>query len=676
MMKRFNSIFFTFFALVSSIAPAVVSCKGKLLGKPDEDIIYTCPKYTMRHDSMVENDTVVRAVSAFEIKCDDDSLLNWKIDSLPKGYPRYQSDVALMDALFNKSIETIARKGIIDHPHRVEASWLAYNYLLPEAATDTLLSMVEKHSIISNTKALIWPVSSDRSSWVIAAEELSNIKGDRGLRRKIIEAASNTINIDLEYCMNRSTGVVYGSQTYLLPQPMLYPEWMEAVDIYQSPCLGTNVLLAAAIRSTVRLAKTEGVKSRVEEALSDSLRSAINTTFWQPNLGYYSAYVYCYPYTIQLQATDNMAQALGVLTDVFTPETSRSIIRHTPVFDQGVPTLFPMPRSYRLDVDESMQPMVQSFWNLACSKVRNETAANIGMASLMRLALSSPHRNLTAPGIIASVFKGFAGMKFVPDGIDFNPFVPSNSGKMKKISSFRYRDAILDIEINGTGDSIATFTIDGKKSLRNHFPDTMRGKHNIVISMTSHKKRSVNGINRSVPIFMPTTPVVHWINKTNALISNNRLDYDYELMVNGQFQTMIKNGHYRLFSTKEFTTINFLPVLESTWVGFSQQPYKFYPEGTRFIINVRDNRINLHNLPPGKYIVVLTFSGLKPGHVAIARIKNTGGEMSRPVVFYPSEKRHTRSSAVTIDIVRHREFYIEPALGPLPGIEKAILTKL
>lgn len=639
----------------------LASCGGGNISNTTS-IIYKCDDFTVAGDRLTMNDTVVKAVSPYCLICDKDTSLNWSRLRHTEKYPEYESDQPLIDALYNRAIENIERGDISLSQHTAWATWLAISYLNPEAAADSLNSRIKDGEILSQQHALEWPVSSDRSVWILAAYELQRITGDKKTHEQTETIAASTLRDDTLACRDPRSGLMYGSQTYLLPQPALYPEWMDPTDIYQSPCLGTNVTIAAA-------AKTTGMTD-----LSQSISKAVTENMWQPNLGYFSAYLYCYPYPIQLQATDNMAQAIGVVFDVFPADTAQQLISNSPVYSDGIPTLYPMPRIYRNESRESIKPLTQSLWTLAAMKTRNEKAFNLSFGSLIKMNVTDRRANFFASGVAATIFRGFAGMRFEENGISFNPYIPVSTGGYKRIKNFRYRDAAINIFISGTGDSITSFTIDGHQQQRYFLPDSLKGQHTVAIEITKSNKHYRSGTNICAPAYMPMTPEVKWSESRNAVITNYQPEIDYQLVSNGEFQTFIGSSSYRMFATDSYTVVNFLPTLNSIWVGFSQAPYRYCPPGTRKVVDVENNTINLHGVAPGTYMATFTYSATS--ETAIGEITSADMKERQPVVFLQSKRPNSRSSAVVIDIGRHRTLKIEDKKGTLPKITKAIIIKL
>ncbi len=663
------------FLILSVVVATLTSCIGAGRSGYFPDIIYRCDKFIVAADRLLKGDTTIKAISPSYLLCEKDTSLTWEARNIPEGYPSYESDQPLIDALYNRAVVEIDSGGTSLSQHTGWTTWMAMCYINPRAALDSLKAHVGNDEIVSHPGAFQWPVSSDRSAWILAAGELQRVTGDKDLLKQIERIASNTIGRDTLACRDSRNGLIYGSQTYLLPQPALYPEWMNMTDIYQSPCLGTNLSIAAAAKETARIYRqlNNGSAERFTQ-LSQSICTAVEKSLWQPNLGYFSSYLYCYPYSVQLQATDNMAQAIGVIFDMFDPQVSANIIKKSPVFEAGVPTMYPMPQAYRERCDEAVRPLTQAMWTLAAMKMRNEKAFNLSFGSLVEMNLTNYRSKYYSAGIVAAVFRGFAGMNFEENGIRFTPYVPEVMGGYKRIKNFKYRDALLDIYISGSGDSITEFNIDGQQSRSFLFPDTLKGKHFVSIELSRRHNGYQSGVNICQPTYMPATPNVKWSGSRNALITNYQPEIDYQLLINGEFQTIIASSHYRMFSTNSYTVVNFIPTFSNMWTGFSQQPYRYTPGDTRNVIDIKNNVLDLHEITPGSYMITLTYESADS--TAIGEITSADRCQSEPVLFLPSGKKSARSSAVTITVERHRIFKIEPRDGKLPHVSKAVLIRL
>lgn len=70
----------------------------------------------------------------------------------------------------------------------------------------------------------------------------------------------------------------------------------------------------------------------------------------------------------------------------------------------------------------------------------------------------------SATAFIRMIFNGLVGMRIGRDGIHFQPYLPDGI-KSLELSGIKYREAVLDIQITGTGGRIKEITLnDGKNS--------------------------------------------------------------------------------------------------------------------------------------------------------------------------------------------------------------------
>ena len=122
---------------------------------------------------------------------------------------------------------------------------------------------------------------------------------------------------------------------------------MQPKDIYESMCLGTNVVFARAFEIVDEMADELGIEDDgVFDGIDETIKNSINKNLWLSEQGYYSGYLYGGIYPIQSRATDALGQALSVIFDVATDEMAQSIISNTPVVPFGTP--YPQHLNYLL----------------------------------------------------------------------------------------------------------------------------------------------------------------------------------------------------------------------------------------------------------------------------------------------------------------------------------------
>lgn len=548
----------------------------------------------------------------------------WKIERPDGRFPQYASGQVLVDALYNMAISDIASDIRPDDTYRAGAAWdgvwtrdvsysiyLALAYLDPVRSMNSLRAKVKDGRIVQDTgTGGSWPVSSDRVVWAIGAWEIYKVTGDKEWLAEAHKVIAATLEDDMLMVWNPDRKMMRGEQTYLDWREQTYPKWMQPKDIYESMCLGTNVVFAEAFSIMARMEEELGLTGGREKYLemARTLRSSINSNLWIPNLGYYSEYLYGGIYPIQSQATDNLGQSLGVLFDVASPEMAASIISKTPVNYYGTSSVFPQMPDIRPYHNDAVWPFVQAYWNLAAAKTGNMQAFSEGLAAIYRAAamfgtdkelfvssngdyrgtaVNSDAQLWSAAGSAAMVFRAIAGMSFTPGGIDFAPFVPAALSGDKTITGFRYRDMVLSVTVKGTGSEIETFMVDGKVSTDNHLPGNLTGEHSVEIQLADNaiEQRPVNRIPQA---WMPSVPVVTWNTPREAEIRNFGEGMSYGIYLNGVFEEQIQTRSYRLYDTDSYTVVGIVPVKEEEWSGFTMCPYEYIPQGSLTIVQAED----------------------------------------------------------------------------------------
>ena len=237
---------------------------------------------------------------------------HWHIDSLDVKFPTYSSNQTLVNALNNMAMHEIASNKRSDGTYRAGKEWdgvwtrdISYSAYLSLALIDpygTWKSLKSKLKDTPDGKVIVqdtgtggsWPVSSDRVVWAMAAWEVYKATGDNEILKESLKAIENTLNADMRVVWNPDFKMMRGEQSYLDWREQTYPRWMQPKDIYESMCLGTNVMFVEAFR--VRDAMIEALPdddvAPLWNGIDSEISNAINNNLWIPNLGYYSEYLY------------------------------------------------------------------------------------------------------------------------------------------------------------------------------------------------------------------------------------------------------------------------------------------------------------------------------------------------------------------------------------------------
>lgn len=442
----------------------------------------------------------------------------WTLTKDISNKPVYTSNQPLVDALFRMSTEESQLNIEADNTFRTGALWsgvwtrdisysilLAFAYLEPETAKTSLMKKVKRGRIIQDTgSGGAWPVSSDRTTWALAAWEIYKTTGDTEWLKSSYEILKNTLDDDYKTVYNPTTGMFRGESSFLDWREQTYPKWMDNQDIYVSENLGTNAVHYEAHRILGRMGRILNKDVKKYDLQADKIKAGINKYLWQPNKGYYAQYLYGRDNWLNVSDRfEALGEALSILFDIADDAKTKEIIAKSPMTEFGATNIFPQIPGIPPYHNNAIWPFVQSYYNLAAAKAGNENVLNFGLASIYRPAalfltnyenfvaqngdyvgteINSDRMLWSMAGNLSIVYRIFMGMHFGEKGIDFRPAVPQTYTGTKNLSNFKYRNAVLNITVKGFGNKIKSFSLDGKAS-KPYFPADLTGNHNIVIEL-------------------------------------------------------------------------------------------------------------------------------------------------------------------------------------------------
>ncbi|KYP14063.1 hypothetical protein [Flavihumibacter sp. CACIAM 22H1] len=426
----------------------------------------------------------------------------WKLSKDISSYPALQSDFILTDALYNMALEEMVNAIEPDSTFRTGKEWagvwtrdisysilLSMAYMQPEVARNSLLKKVNaRKKIIQDTgTGGAWPVSSDRMIWAIAAWEIYLAEGDLHWMAQAFEIITNTLQDDYQTIYDPASGLVKGESSFLDWREQTYPAWMQPADIFESKTLSTNAVHYQANRVAARMADLLGSQTNAAafNKRADQIREAVNRLLWIPGKKYYAQYLYGRGDQLRSARTDALGEALAVLFDLATPDQQKELVSNTPVTSFGIPCIYPDIPGIPPYHNNAVWPFVQAFWLMAASKAGNEAAVLESMAAIYRPAalfltnkenlvaengdfkgtqINSSNMLWSLSGHIGMVHKTLFGIQFTEEGLRFQPFIPQALAGNRVLKKFRYRGAVLDIEINGYGNQIRSFSLNGVKT--------------------------------------------------------------------------------------------------------------------------------------------------------------------------------------------------------------------
>jgi hypothetical protein len=493
-----------------------------------------------------DEDGVYRTTIAFAKRAlrplNDDGRAVWSLSADVSEYPTYRSDQRLVDALYNLSLEELQQNIRDDGALMAGAKWtgvwtrdISYSILLslallaPEAAKTSLRQKVtDDGRIIQDTgTGGSWPISTDRMTWALAAWEVYLTTGDREWLRRSYEVIRRSAKDDLRTAFDSTTGLFYGEASFMDWREQSYPDWMQPADIYQSQVLSTNVVHYRTYRILTRMAEALGEPTDRWRRTAQAVKDGLNEHLWREDAGRYSGYRYGRTYSASTPRAEALGSALAVLAGVADGERAGRVARNQPVVDFGVPSFWPYIPGIPPYHNAGIWPFVGAYWTWASAEAENTPGVEHGLASLYRAAalfltnkenmvaqtghfegteINSDRQLWSVAGNLAMVYRVFFGMQFTPDGLRFEPFVPSGYSGTHTLEGVSYRDATLDLTLRGHGTRVVQATLDGEPLDEPVLPADLRGEHEVRLllsgSLPEGERRIVS--NR----YSPATPQV------------------------------------------------------------------------------------------------------------------------------------------------------------------------
>ena len=483
-----------------------------------------------------------------QTKKESDLASTWKLSKDISTFPQYHSEYPISDAIYNMALEEMQKAIEPDSTFRTGKEWagvwtrdisysiiLSMAYLQPQVAKNSLLRKVKNGKIIQDTgTGGAYPVSTDRMIWAVAAWELYKSTGDKDWLQQAYKIIKNSIDDDLNNIHDKQTGMVRGESSFLDWREQTYPKWMQPAHIFESENLGTNAVHYKAnmvLADMASILKNEDTAKKYKD-VALKIKQGINKYLWMPEKGYYGQYLYGKDYKILSPKSESLGEALCVLFDIADEKQKISVIAKTPVTAFGLPCIYPQILNIPPYHNNAVWPFVQSYWAQASAKTGNERFVLQSICAIYRPAamfltnkenfvaddgdykgtqINSSNMLWSLSGSISLVHKIIFGIHFQPDGLTFEPFVPFELKGKRSLENFTYHNSTLNIEMEGYGNKIKSFSLDGKVLSKAFISQNLEGNHSIKIILANNK---LNGeVNEVKNYISPATPQPVYTNK-------------------------------------------------------------------------------------------------------------------------------------------------------------------
>lgn len=468
----------------------------------------------------------------------------WQLCRDISAQAQYHSDYLISDAIYNLSLEEMLGAIEPDSTFRTGKEWagvwtrdisysiiLSMAYMQPQVARHSLMRKVKNDRIIQDTgTGGAYPVSSDRVIWAVAAWELYKATGDNEWLQYAFKVVKNSLEDDRKNLYDPATGLVKGESSFLDWREQTYPKWMQPADIYQSENLGTNAVHYQANKVLAEMASLLGDSACATEhnRLAEGIKAGIRRYLWMPYKGYHAQYLYGRNSMMVSPRAETLGEALCVLFGITDAATARTTVEKFPVVKYGASCIYPQIPGIPPYHNNGIWPFVQSFWALASARTSNETAVMEQIAAIYRptafyltnkenfvaqtgdfagTQVNSSNMLWSLSGNLALVHRILFGIDLKADRLTFTPFVPRKLAGKRTLTNFRYRHAVLNITMEGYGNTIKSFEVNGQRSSRPEISGNATGTMNIHIVLNNNlpEEAKINKVDNAVT---PETPVV------------------------------------------------------------------------------------------------------------------------------------------------------------------------
>ena len=615
--------------------------------------IWQSDAYSLYRDKVVQGPHEARALSTTELASNyvspaaaKTTAASWKKTINTADFPQYSSDYPLADALYNLALEEARRAVEPDSTFRTGEEWagvwtrdVSYSIMLAQASLQPKVAMRSLLRKVSPTGRIIqdtgtggaYPCSTDRIIWATAAWEIYQATGDAAWLRKVYPIIRRSIADDVQNAYDPATGLVRGESSFLDWREQTYPRWMQPVDIYQSESLGTNAVHYQAnvvlAQMAARLGQP-GVAAQYKRQAAN-IKDAINQHLWQADKGYYGQYLYGRTALVLSPKAEALGEALCVLFGIAEGERAQQVVSKTPTVPFGIPCIYPQIPGIPPYHNDAVWPFVQSFWALAAAQAGNEASLTESIAAIYRPAalfltnkenfvahngdhagtqINSSNMLWSLSGGLGLVYKVLFGMQYQGERLVFRPFVPQAFAGQRRLSGFRYRKAVLDVEMTGFGNQIASITLDGEPLPDAAVSGGLTGRHKVVIVLNSVAP-APQPITRVPNRVAPETPTVAL---TNRRLSWSKADEseEFQVLKNGQLVTTIKATEYTV-PAGPFAVYQVVAVDDASRESFASEPIE---------IGATPLLVQLETVAPKAALPYKGYSG--KGFVEISTTKN------------------------------------------------------
>ena len=464
-----------------------------------------------------------------------------------------------------------------------------------------------------------YPVSTDRIIMMLAVWETYLADGNEETLEYFYEVASNTIQQDYTVVYDEEAGLFRGETCGLDHRDKTYADWTGEDDqngivtIAEGKAASTNIIYCQAMKILSEAATILGKDAKEAQAwaeLAADLEEAISTRLWHDELGTYSSWEYPdWMGSPLAYKQDVLANGYAVWYNIGGQEKSDSIMENHTLVNFGANTVYPQKNAERWTDYKYHDSGVWPGWEalLMIGAVNNENENNLlaeeiwnscirgAVACLTNYevidyetgeGLHSTQQLWSVAATMAGYYRVLFGMEYTTEGITFDPYVPEWMDGPFYADNYKYRDAVISLELIGKGDTVKEMYVNGEKVANDYvLPTDAKGEYSITIVLEDSGAEDVINLKDENTAKAPNAPKATLSGTTLKWNAVNNCTYK---VWTGTEYVDVTGTSYTIDNTK-YGVYSVVAVDKTTgiWSELSA-PKEYNPAGTKVTVNANN----------------------------------------------------------------------------------------
>ncbi len=544
---------------------------------------YSTYDYTMHPDSITDTGYTVEAPDGKTITSyATGQAKTWKLSKDISAQPQFSApNSPLAEAVYNLTMEETLKSINTDEFGEVfytgtewqkvwtrdtamacmySLSWIfpeiSYNCQREKIKTADGISVFEEDTGSGGS----YPVSTDKIITMLSVWETYLTDGNKDHLSYFYDICENTINQDMNVCFDKEAQLFRGETSGTDWRDQTYPDWTSETvnnglnNIAESKSTSVNVYYVKVFEIMSKAAKILGKSEETQNywaKLSQELEERVSQRLWNGNLGLYSAWEYPqYMGSVQAEKADVLGNGYALWYGVGTEEQLGQIAENYPLVNYGAPTVYPqkmgsLANAQKYYHNRGIWPGWQVALMIGANYSGNEAVAEEIFNSNVRGAaasltnkevinyetgegICSDQQLWSIAGTLSGYYRVLFGMNYTEEGITFDPAVPDWIEGPVSLTNLKYKNAVLNITVNGNGDKIQDLKVNGESVNGDYtLSANATGTYNIEITMEESGEEDIVNKGDENLVICPSLPKLEY--NSGVLYWTPQSDLTYKL---------------------------------------------------------------------------------------------------------------------------------------------------